>query len=180
MTIAEKIKFLREKKELTQTELANKAGIHPVSVRKYETNKMTPTLAQIYKLAKALGVHPTTLMDEVELKAEYKTVGDIIMLIKTLDDVVGLKIDGERDENQVLKPESIIFSLSNNLVNDALANWEVARHDVYSHLMSAYGRDFALQEALDYDTKIKHKEITELSIASMENDSINDTESPQK
>ena len=42
MTIGKKIKYLREHRGMTQAELAEATGIHPVSIRKYETDKMTP------------------------------------------------------------------------------------------------------------------------------------------
>ena len=56
MTIGDKIRYLRTRMGITQGELADLSGIHPVSIRKYETNKMTPQAQQIEKIADALGV----------------------------------------------------------------------------------------------------------------------------
>ena len=56
LTIGEKIKYFRTQRGLTQTQLAEYSGLHPVSVRKYETNKMQPQLPQIERIAFALGV----------------------------------------------------------------------------------------------------------------------------
>lgn len=56
MTIGEKIKYFRSRIGITQVKLAELSGIHPVSIRKYETNKMTPQTEQIDKIAEALGV----------------------------------------------------------------------------------------------------------------------------
>ena len=68
MTTGEKIKYLRNKLNITQSSLANKANIHPVSIRKYETNKMIPQPTQIEKLAKALNVSRVVLiMSEIEV-----------------------------------------------------------------------------------------------------------------
>ena len=39
MTIGEKIKYFRSRIGITQAKLAELSGIHPVSIRKYETNK---------------------------------------------------------------------------------------------------------------------------------------------
>ena len=39
MDIAERIKKLREEFEITSNEFAKITGIHPVSIRKYETRK---------------------------------------------------------------------------------------------------------------------------------------------
>ena len=42
MTIGEKIKYFRTRIGITQAKLAELSGIHPVSIRKYETNEMVP------------------------------------------------------------------------------------------------------------------------------------------
>ena len=56
MTIGEKIKYCRKQIGITQDKLAELTGIHPVSIRKYETNKMQPQPPQLEKIAVALGV----------------------------------------------------------------------------------------------------------------------------
>jgi len=63
MKISEKIKRLRSKKKLTQKELAKKAGLHLVSVGQIEAKMRTPTLETRKKLAKALGIPITDLLD---------------------------------------------------------------------------------------------------------------------
>lgn len=52
--ISNNIKRIRKERRMTQTELAEKAGIHPVSIKKYETGRMTPTMESIEKIANAL------------------------------------------------------------------------------------------------------------------------------
>ena len=54
LTIGDRIKYFRKRRGLTQAQLAECTGIHPVSIRKYETNKMQPQLSQIEKIADAL------------------------------------------------------------------------------------------------------------------------------
>lgn len=56
MTIGQRIRFCRQARGLTQTQLALESGIHPVSVRKYETDKMQPLPEQIQRLADTLQV----------------------------------------------------------------------------------------------------------------------------
>ena len=56
MTIGEKIRYCREQIGITQGKLAELTGIHPVSIRKYETNKMQPQPPQLEKIAAALSV----------------------------------------------------------------------------------------------------------------------------
>ena len=56
MTIGEKIKYFRTRIGITQAKLAELSGLHPVSIRKYETNKMVPQAPQIDRIAEALGI----------------------------------------------------------------------------------------------------------------------------
>ena len=52
MDIGERIKFCRKHRGMTQDRLAEETGIHPVSIRKYETGKMVPKPEQIERIAK--------------------------------------------------------------------------------------------------------------------------------
>ena len=100
MTIGEKIKYFRTQKGITQAKLAELSGIHPVSIRKYETNKMIPQSQQIDKIAEALEISSFAITG-FENNIRLETVGDfmglLIMLIKT--NIV--LIEGERGENEI-------------------------------------------------------------------------------
>ena len=80
MTVAEKIKYLRKQIGITQERLGKKSNIHPVSIRKYETNKMKPLPDQIEKLAKALDVSPFAL-NETYNSFKIQTLGDLYGVI---------------------------------------------------------------------------------------------------
>ena len=53
-----KLRVLRERLFITQTELAEAAGISLVTLNRLENNKQKPSFKTIRKLAKALGVEP--------------------------------------------------------------------------------------------------------------------------
>ena len=61
--MAAKIKALRERRGLTQEQLAEKAGIGRSYLARLETARQDPTLSTLEKLAKALGVKVSTLVD---------------------------------------------------------------------------------------------------------------------
>jgi len=61
--IGDKIKHLRKQRGWTQWQLAKKAGLHKVSVATIEVGMRNPTLQTRKKLAKALGVNITELLD---------------------------------------------------------------------------------------------------------------------
>ncbi len=54
MTFGERLKKIREKYELTSNEFAKIVGIHPVTIRKYETNKMKPSKEHIDKMCSGM------------------------------------------------------------------------------------------------------------------------------
>ncbi|MFI3326007.1 MAG: helix-turn-helix transcriptional regulator [Clostridia bacterium] len=82
MTIGEKIRFFRTEKGITQTQLAELSEIHPVSIRKYETNKMQPQSTQIEKIATALGINAVVLTGTTKLK--FETAEDIMSALLLL------------------------------------------------------------------------------------------------
>ena len=67
--IALKIKFERQKKNFSQEELALEAGLNKNTIWKIETNKVSPSLDTLEKIAKALNLEFSELLDvsKVEL-----------------------------------------------------------------------------------------------------------------
>jgi transcriptional regulator with XRE-family HTH domain len=61
--IGEKLKEARTKRLLTQEELAEKAGVSAATVVNIERNNQEPHFRTIRKLANALDVDPTTLLE---------------------------------------------------------------------------------------------------------------------
>ena len=123
MTIGEKIKYFRSRIGITQAKLAELSGIHPVSIRKYETNKMVPQAAQIDRLAEALGVSSFALAG-FENNIRLETVGDfmglMIMLIKTKI----VSINGEREESGMINADTVEF-----VINPFITNFFDAKTD---------------------------------------------------
>jgi transcriptional regulator with XRE-family HTH domain len=58
-----RVKRLRETKGLTQAALAKRAKLHRVYVAQIEAQTKTPSLAALERLAKALGVPVTALLE---------------------------------------------------------------------------------------------------------------------
>ena len=123
MNIGKKIKYFRSRIGITQAKLAELSGIHPVSIRKYETNKMIPQAAQIDRLAEALGVSSFALAG-FENNIRLETVGDfmglMIMLIKTKI----VYINGAREENGMINADTAEFVINPFITNffDAKTN----------------------------------------------------------
>ena len=61
--ISKKIKLERNKRDLSQLELANLAGVDKNTIWKIETGQVSPTLDTLEKIAKALDMDFATLTD---------------------------------------------------------------------------------------------------------------------
>jgi transcriptional regulator with XRE-family HTH domain len=189
MTIGEKIRYCRTQLNITQARLAELTGIHPVSIRKYETNKMQPLLPQIRRIAAVLGISSNALTGITNVDMPIETVGDLMGLLIVLCNSNILQIKGERDETELLKADTVTISfnpvLSNYLeleksdkvtkLNDVLLkiksqtifndllNWEKLNY-MYNEDVKLYGNsdDKNIQSALqEIMTK---KEIYELEL----------------
>ena len=58
-----RVKRFRKKRELTQAVLAERVGVHRIYVAQIEAGTKTPSLPTLAKLAKALGVPVTALLE---------------------------------------------------------------------------------------------------------------------
>ena len=170
MTIGEKIKYYRTRLKMTQGGLAELSDIHPVSIRKYETNKMQPQPAQIERIAAALGVSYTALVGIDNAGLRLETVGDLMGVLMVLLGANVLQIDGERNEagtleydkakikfNSILIPfmeiscpasndekkislEDAILNIKNEQIFENLFRWEKVNRN-YQSMVAKYKDD---------------------------------------
>lgn len=61
-----KLKQLRKEKAFTQIELSERSGLSQSFIHDLETGKKDPTLKTLHKLAIALGVPVSTLLEDEE------------------------------------------------------------------------------------------------------------------
>ena len=64
--VGEKIKSLRETKEISVAELAVRSGLAEEQIERIENNVDLPSLAPLIKIARALGVRLGTFLDDQE------------------------------------------------------------------------------------------------------------------
>jgi transcriptional regulator with XRE-family HTH domain len=62
--IGDRLKNLRIRRALTQQELADRAGVSSNALNRIELNKAEPHMSTLRKLAEALDVDPTELVEE--------------------------------------------------------------------------------------------------------------------
>ena len=63
-TVGEKIRQIREMKEVSVEELAERSGMEVSAIQKIEQEKNIPSLAPLVKIARALGVRLVTFLDD--------------------------------------------------------------------------------------------------------------------
>lgn len=61
-SLGERLRILREKRNLKQNEVANRLGISSVNLSRYEKDNRTPSREMIYKLADYYEVSPSYLL----------------------------------------------------------------------------------------------------------------------
>lgn len=177
MTLGEKLKQLRQNKNWTQKELGIQTGMGEATIRKYELGIRNPQIAQIIKIAEALEVQPNALLDDAVIKSEYTTVADVMTLLITLDNVVGLSFDGSRDREGYLDPSTMRLRIDNQKVNKVLADWEHVRKNYLEQRQASYDQAATslakdpqtkgsqdLLNLMNFDPLKEYKESVDLSI----------------
>lgn len=71
--LAAKLREAREAAGLSQVQAGEKAGVHHVSIAKFETEKVTPTIRVLYLLADAYGVEVCDLLPPTPKKPKSKS-----------------------------------------------------------------------------------------------------------
>lgn len=75
MEIAEKLRYFRSQRGLSQEQLAERAGIHVNTIRKYELGYRKPKIAQLKKIAGGLEISVIEFLDiEIENEADLIAV----------------------------------------------------------------------------------------------------------
>ena len=74
LALGREIKKVREALQKSQEALAFEAGIHRTYVSMIERGKKSPTLAVIVRLANALNVKPSELLQRVEVEIEQANI----------------------------------------------------------------------------------------------------------
>lgn len=135
MTIGSRIKNLRKNLNWTARTLANETNLHPVSIRKYETDRMTPQKEQLEKLAIALKVRPYVISKE-NYNFSLETFGDlyglfimlnkagIITISKNENDIISLELNEQLKNFLTLRKQTEIqdWRAIDILVNEKLKN----------------------------------------------------------
>ena len=169
-TLGQRIAELRKKEGLTQEELAEKLGVSPQAVSKWENDISCPDIMSILKIAKILGVSADTLLSgETAVPVSYvpeekrKNIDDMFMrFVLTVND----RDDGDHVKMQFNFPMSLVktaleANMLSSLVN--IGNNEKMNHVDIDKIVSKVvelagkgltGKIFELNAGGDEDDKV--------------------------
>ena len=117
-SVAEKIKYYRNIKKMSQDELAEASGINVSTIKKYECSIRNPKPDQLQKIAAALGISVNAFISN-----DIESVNDVMFLLMKLERHAKLNINGIKDENGKYDANSITLTFSDSQVNNLLAEY---------------------------------------------------------
>ena len=119
MAIADKIKYFRNIRGISQETLGNLSGINSATIKKYEYGLRNPKPEQLIKIAEALGVSVSIFLD-----FEIKTASDVLTLLMKMYDATDMTIDGTYDDSGMKDPDTISIRFNNPEINALLSKLE--------------------------------------------------------
>lgn len=113
MTIGDRIKKIREHFEITSNEFAELTGIHPVTIRKYETNKMQPSKEHIDKMCESLRLPRMVFEGIPEQYTDLHFRGDLYQVVLSLmaSGILSLSTEFSENGNIYTKPSEELADL---------------------------------------------------------------------
>ena len=140
MTVGEKIKKVRELKNIAQVDLANQVGISKQTLYKYENGIITNIPSnKIESIAKALEITPAYLMgwDDTQITIDYSSIDNIIPVpnmvkVPLLGDIAcGEPITAEENiETYLNMPEEIKGTFALRCKGDSMINARIFDGDI--------------------------------------------------
>lgn len=158
MDIGNKLKELRIMRKISQKQLSELSGVSEGAIRKYEAGTRNPKQSQLKLLANAMGMDEFVFFD-----ITVDTPARIMSLLYLIDNSFDLDFDGEKDEKDCIKPQSISVKFNNAQVNDRLAKWSIMKSAIKNTRREIYSSDEEYQFALS--TMIKECEEVKLRLA---------------
>lgn len=153
MTLGEKIRTIRNSRNMTQEQLAQEAGISLGAIKKYESNDRKPKSDQLQKIANAFQISVNVFIEN-----EVNTISDLISLIMVINEQIGMNFESEKDDNGNIIPSTIKLAFSDNAINQTLA----AYINAYNSKSDKDSYDKVCQTLLDDNRNIK-RDLTEKS-----------------
>lgn len=116
--ISRLMKYFRKAKGMSQEELSNAAGINLSTIKKYEVGLRNPKYEQLEKIASALDINVSNFYE-----TEINTIGDLISIIKTLDEQLDIIISADKNDDGEYLPDTVSITFKSKKINKALLEY---------------------------------------------------------
>jgi len=98
-SFAERLRHIRDKRELSQSELARRAGMQPSAIAHFEADRRKPSFDNVRALAKALDVSADYLLGTTEATTAFRdehrlSANDRVYVQGIIDMMIGSKKKG--------------------------------------------------------------------------------------
>ena len=133
MVLGEKIKFHRNKLNLSQEDFGIKCNLSRNAIYNYENNKRTPTIATLIKIAESLNMSASDLLESSDSVNLY---ANKLELLKSIDKDITNTIDVEDEKSNQYELE--MSALYNKYFFD-LFNWKTIKmkpHEYFKFILS--------------------------------------------
>lgn len=82
--LAERIQTMRQNRNMSQMDLSLEAGISQSFLAMIESSRKVPTITTVFKIAKALNIRPSSLLEDADADREQKKQEIIDLIQKEL------------------------------------------------------------------------------------------------
>lgn len=151
------IKRIRESRNITRKELAEKSNISPSALANYENDYRNPNIEIIGNIANALGVPVAALIDDVTTNEFYTR---IVLEVKKREVESGKRNISDIDEYiEMLSDRDLVM----NLAYSTISNSSDARDHIINYLLSNSSDNSTENIDLDISERIELFNFLELS-----------------
>jgi len=113
MTIGENIRKQRKAANLTQKSLGEKCNMPDSQIRQYELDKVTPRLEQLQRIADALNIKLSDLIDSKYIpELAINAIENIIQKIPDDADIEIIEFLSQLNDNGIQKAKELLYLLT--------------------------------------------------------------------
>lgn len=156
MTVGEKIKYYRSKKNLDVKELSQRSGISADAIRKYEQGQRKPKYEQLQKLATGLQISLNNFLD-----LEILSQSDLIPYLITIGKKGEIRFHGEKDSSGNYTGTDLCFSFNSPDLQNFLKEWANKQNTINKlkyeadHTPDEKVRFYLLKRIKDLETELE-------------------------
>ena len=144
MSVGERIRISRKAAGLTQKELGQKLGVSASMIGQYETDLRKPKLDTVIKIADALGISTTELLDVAPTDSDLKSLFAVYMslydILRKTPKEDGRILLSEEERSKIKEHAKTIESFTQTIISNDTA-FSTYVKDVYESLFDKLNLD---------------------------------------